>query len=129
MGTGTLIQLKYWFESLNTVQKIQHCPLVPPDRWPSVTFVSQPARSPDLNALDLGAWWSLEKAVGEVAVKRDNETWIEAVTRRVFEAWKIRDAELKCAKIFSTLKMVWAKILEVNGRNDFTIPHQLEKEK
>ena len=112
---------------LSDDEKLALCPFVPPSRWPFIIFDSQPSRSPDLNALDLGAWWSLEKAVGEITHKSDEETWIEAVQRRVMEAWNQWNAEDKCCKIFSSLKLVWAKIKEVNGGNCFVIPHQLEK--
>lgn len=30
---------------------------------PPVTFIAQPSRSPDFNALDLGAWYSLSSGV------------------------------------------------------------------
>jgi len=70
MASGTLLELTSWFGDLSDDQKLGLCPQVPPSRWPPVTFVAQPARSPDLNALDLGAWWSLEKAVGEITKKK-----------------------------------------------------------
>jgi len=127
MAHGTLLELQTWYQCLSDDEKLALCPFVPPSRWPLIIFVSQPARSPDLNALDLGAWWSLEKAVGEITQKSDEETWIEAVQRRVMEAWNQWNAEDKCCKIFSSLKLVWAKIKEVNGGNCFVIPHQLEK--
>ena len=32
----------------------------------NIEFLLQPAKSTDLNVLDLGAWWSLETAVNEL---------------------------------------------------------------
>lgn len=129
MATGTLADLSDWFSNLKEAQKLDLCPLVSPSSWPLVSFISQPARSPDLNALDLGAWWSIEKAVGDVSKKLEDETWIDAVTRQALEAWNVWDSKDKCSKIFSALKTVWEQILVFKGGNDFAIPHQTEKRK
>jgi len=118
MSKGTLLELQSWVDDLSIESRQTIC-----------KFVSQPARSPDLNVLDLGAWWSLEKAVGEVSTKSDSETWTEAVRKKVLCAWNKWDSGIKCAKIFSTLKLVWEKIREHQGGNDFIIPHQLKKKK
>ena len=59
--TGTL-------KALNTAGK---------KRKPPVTFVAQPSRSPDFNALDLGAWWSL--AAGVPATKATKNKKIHKV--------------------------------------------------
>ena len=40
----------------------------------SVQFLPQPAQSPDLNTLDLGAWWSLETDVS--ALRYDPEWYL-----------------------------------------------------
>ena len=40
----------------------------------NIEFLLQPAQSPDLNMLDLGAWWSLGTAVNEI---RYDPTWIQ----------------------------------------------------
>ena len=78
----------------------------------------QPARSPDLNALDLYIWRVLEKAVH----KRRPKT-LEALWEALQDAWEndLTEAKIECA--FRLLQPVMACIKNDNGGNAFKLPH------
>ena len=78
----------------------------------------QPARSPDLNVLDLYVWRVLEKGVH----KRRPKT-LEALWEALQAAWAedLTMAKLECA--FRLLQPVMGLINEKNGGNNFKLPH------
>lgn len=90
---------------------------------PTIEFVSQPANSPDLNVLDLGAWWSLDTAVKEVRTKPANISWNTAVREAVQKAWDSWVCTDSITRIFETHKKVMEEVLKVNGDNTYTLPH------
>ena len=92
----------------------------------TVHFLQQPAQSPDLNTLDLGAWWSLETNVNEL---RYNPTWSSRHDRphefladlndAVLRSWKSWETSERLTKLQSTLfQNNWA-VLACNGQNDY----------
>ena len=83
-----------------------------------ITRCHQPARSPDLNALDLYVWRVLEAGVH----KRRPKT-LEALWEALQEAWRddLTEAKIECA--FRLLKPVMACIKNDNGGNAFKLPH------
>ena len=78
----------------------------------------QPARSPDLNVLDLYVWRVLEAAVHHRRPKTLIELW-DAIK----EAWDkdLTAAKLECA--YRLLTPVMGLINDKNGGNNFTLPH------
>ena len=80
--------------------------------------IHQPARSPDLNALDLYVWRILEAGVH----KRRPKT-LEALWEALEKAWEedLTEAKIECA--FRLLKPVMACIKNDNGGNLFKLPH------
>ena len=78
----------------------------------------QPARSPDLNVLDLYVWRVLEKGVWKHRPKTIEELW--EVLKRVWDE-DLTAAKLECA--FRLLTPVMSAITACNGGNTFRLPH------
>lgn len=78
----------------------------------------QPARSPDLNVLDLYVWRVLEKGVQKRRPKTLMELWTA-----LNEAWEhdLTEAKIECA--FRLMKPVMGLINDKQGYNNFTLPH------
>lgn len=78
----------------------------------------QPARSPDLNVLDLYVWRVLEAGVHHRRPKTLTELWAA-----IKEAWEedLTEDKLECA--FRLLAPVMGLISDKNGGNNFTLPH------
>ena len=78
----------------------------------------QPARSPDLNVLDLYVWRVLEAAVHRKRPKTLVQLW-DAIK----DAWDndLTAAKLECA--YRLLTPVMSLIHDKNGGNNFTLPH------
>jgi hypothetical protein len=72
----------------------------------------QPPCSPELNALDLGIWMSLQSAVK--CRHRNRRRDAEALTRTVKEAYNNLPLEM-ITKVFDRLPIVWEIILASNG--------------
>ena len=82
-----------------------------------IDYREQPARSPDLNVLDLMIWRVLEAAVNKKRPKT-KEDLVEACV----EAWE-NMSPTKIETAFRLLKYVMQKIREKGGGNNFKIPH------
>ena len=78
----------------------------------------QPARSPDLNVLDLYVWRVLEKGVFKHRPKTVEQLW--DVLQKVWEE-DLTSAKLECA--FRLLQPVMAAITACGGGNTFKLPH------
>ena len=78
----------------------------------------QPARSPDLNVLDLYVWRVLEAGVHHRRPKTLTELWAA-----IKEAWEedLTEDKLECA--FRLLTPVMGLISDKNVGNNFTLPH------
>ena len=92
----------------------------------TVHFLLQPAQSPDLNTLDLGAKWSLETNVNEL---RYNPNWSSRNSRphelladlndTVLQSWKSWETSEILIKLQSTLHQNYWAVLASKGRNDY----------
>lgn len=87
-------------------------------------FLTQPAQSPDLNVLDLGAWFSIQAVVEEIKYERETETYVPArfvrrIITAVMNAWKTWLASEKLELLFLELASNVRKVLRANGGNDY----------
>ena len=74
----------------------------------------QPAHSPELNALDLGIWMSLQSTVERM--HRNARRDAEALTTTVQEAW--RDLPVDTTqRVFNRIPVVYQLIVECGGDN------------
>jgi hypothetical protein len=80
----------------------------------NVIIKQQPAHSPELNALDLSIWMSLQPTVKQVNwnVRRD----AEALTTTVQEAWRDLPVDT-IQRVFIRIPMVYQLIAECGGDN------------
>ena len=87
---------------------------------PDVEFhmTEQPARSPDLNVLDLGFFRSLQSKVWKLKHKNT----VDGIIESVFKAWNEYDPRA-LEKIWVSHQTVMDEVLKNNGDNDFNIPH------
>ena len=90
-----------------------------------IHFHCQPPNSPDLNVLDLGAWYSIQKAVPSLVYdpsvpKSSLEDRIITTVQESFTAW---NARAKCADLFQTLRAFQCEVIESEGNNLFKQPH------
>jgi hypothetical protein len=89
-----------------------------------IVFVTQPARSPDLNVLDLGAWNLLQAIVPVVKYERNpKEKIYTRIIRTVLKAWDEWAAAEKLGKLFCTLYEVCQLIMKHKGGSRFLLPH------
>lgn len=98
-----------------------------------IETICQPAKSPDLNVLDLGAWYSLQVAVDkakrDVALLSDLilELNPEKPTHRIIDAvrksWNEWVSEKKISKLFRSVIMIMTQIVKERGGNNFEVPH------
>jgi len=80
----------------------------------NVIIKFQPARSPELNALDLGIWMSLQSAVERRHRNRRRD--IDALSRTVQEAWEDLPADT-IQRVFNRIPVVHQLIVECGGDN------------
>jgi hypothetical protein len=80
----------------------------------NVIIKQQPARSPKLNALDLGIWMSLQSAVERM--HRNARRDAEALTTTVQEAWRDLSADT-IQRVFNRIPVVYQLIVESGGDN------------
>ena len=102
------------------------------NKEPKIVFVAQPARSPDLNALDLGAWNSLAKGVRPIQsqnwaeISENPEVPLQRTTDRlidhVMQSWRKWGARRILQNIFDTKQRVIRQVFEVHGSNEYSIP-------
>ncbi len=80
----------------------------------NVVIKFQPPRSPEVNALDLGIWMSLQSAVERRHRDRRRDT--DALSRTVNEAWNNLPAET-IQKVFDRIPIVHQLIVDSGGDN------------
>lgn len=93
-----------------------------------IEFIQQPARSPDLNVLDLGAWNSIQSAVNRLTYEKEPTTRMtKRLADSVLEGWGKWAAEEKLGKLFEVLCEVHKQVVDVGGGNNFVMPHTQKK--
>ena len=92
----------------------------------TVSFLLQPSQSPDLNTLDLGAWWSLETDVNELRYDpywtgRNNrpQDLLADLNSTVLQSWQSWKTSDMLEKLKNTLHQNYWAILASRGRNDY----------
>ena len=80
-------------------------------------MVMQPAKSPDLNVLDLGYFHSIQTLQFTTTVKN-----VEEVALAVFKAWDMLDPD-SLHKIWYTLQRTIDLILSVNWNKNYKLGH------
>ena len=115
---NALKDARNWIELQSTVGQIMH--------GRTIQFLLQPSQSPDLNILDLGAWWSLETDVNEL---RYNPQWIRRSNRpnelladlneTVLKSWESWKTSEMLKKLHTTLHRNYWSVLCSVGRNDY----------
>ena len=97
---------------------------------PKFEFIGQPANSPDLNVLDLGAWTSIDCRVqNRVSELRNKHEWKEAIRKSVKLAWESWSTENICSRLFETQLAVMKRIIECGGDNTYKLPHFRESKR
>ncbi len=92
------------------------------DSKTKITFLVQPAQSPDLNVLDLGIFNHLQIAVDKA--KRSAVQWrIEDLAKQVRTTFSGMPASV-LTSIFEKKSNVRDEVKKYRGDNTFTIPHQ-----
>lgn len=98
-----------------------------------ILFLAQPGRSPDLNVLDLGAWHSLQYAVGAVLYRhstdQETKTWESQVEKKCIKTWNKWNTVDTLSKLFRTLQNVHICIISTSGENYFNVPHEKKTKK
>ena len=79
-------------------------------------------RSPDFNALDLGAWRSLAAGVPTIKGKDKSKRLIDCIVFHVLDQWNNWDALHRLTNIFSTKARIMQAVSAVNGSNEYEIP-------
>jgi len=85
----------------------------------TVTFVTQPSNSPDLNILDLGFFASLKSKVWAMKMNASN---IQQLVQKVTLAFDDYPAST-ITNIWAQLYAVYNAILQQNGGNKYKLPH------
>lgn len=89
-------------------------------------------RSPDFNALDLGAWRSLAAGVPSLKGKDKSGRLIDRIVFHVLDRWNAWDAAHRLTNIFNTKSRIMQTVYSVNGSNEYKLPrsefsHSAEK--
>ena len=84
----------------------------------NIKLLTQPAKSPDLNVLDLSFFRALQSAQWE----NGYETTIDGLVSQVKKAYEQFEPR-KIDKGFITLQLCMDEILKIHGANDYKIPH------
>ena len=124
LETNTFPVLRAWVDGLTPRERRQLWPTNRP--FPIIDFVAQPARSPDLNVLDLGAWRSLEIAAGSGSL--GGFDWATRLRERVVLAWDQwcqHHENISC--LFRKLEHVARAIVTVDEDNNFLMPHERDR--
>ena len=96
---------------------------------PPIQFRTQPTRSPDTNALDLGIWRSMKSRVTTVKYARHaEESTNQRIINAVTEMWMNYPGTEKLSAIFLTLTAIYAEIIAAKGGNSFKQPRKLSKD-
>ena len=89
---------------------------------PKVRLQFQPRDSPDLNILDLGFFANFWTKIHKILKTKDNVPTVDDVWDAAKVAWdNITPVDIEV--LFRTLKSRMKQVIECNGRNDMTIPH------
>ncbi len=117
MNETTIAELNEWASDLPE----EYSQFFPGRDQPEIVFVTQPARSPDTNVLDLVIWNSLQIAVE----KANQQLGLQNITEDVFikccdAAWNAWDANL-LEQIFVTLTKVLYLIQDAKGGNNYDL--------
>lgn len=80
------------------------------------------SRSPDCNALDLGAWRSLAAGVPSLKGKDKSGRLIDRIIFHVLDRWNSWDAAHRLMNIFNTKSRIMKAVSLVNGSNEYKIP-------
>lgn len=96
---------------------------------PPICFRTQPTRSPDTNALDLGIWHSMKSRVHKVRYDRNaEESMNQRIINAVDEMWDNYPGTEKLTAIFQTLLAVHSEIIAANGGNSFKQPRKMHND-
>ena len=89
---------------------------------PKVRLTYQPPDSPDLNVMDLGFSNSLWTKTHKILKNRDDIPSLDDVWEAVKMAWSdISPVDIEV--LFRTLHLRMKQVIDCNGRNDMSIPH------
>jgi len=93
-------------------------------RYVTIDIIVQPARSPDVNFLDIAVWTSLATGFQVVRVGSDVVD-LKSLDHRIIDAFLLRwsqwDSLRHLPGIFSVFRTTLDQIIEHNGGNDFKI--------
>jgi len=90
-----------------------------------ISFECQPPRSPDLNVLDLGIWFSLAAGVRVSLLDetiRKSKKVIDRLIAAVTLRWEEWDATHRLESIYETKTRIIQAVLEAEGAIDYDIP-------
>ena len=120
LDKSTTPELQQAVKSIPLKKKRQMCPRMP---FPEIVFVAQPAKSPEFNVLDLGAWNSMQVAVRKMRPCK-REDWIEQIVETAKSAWEEWCKLDKISSLFELLEDISRAIIKVHGDNSYEIPHR-----
>ncbi len=88
-----------------------------------VEFLTQSAKSPDFNALDLGAWYSLSCGVPAIKAEKNPTKKIhERIITEVLNRWEEWDSMTRLESIFATKSRIMKAVIEAKGDIKYEIP-------
>jgi hypothetical protein len=91
-----------------------------------IEFFTQPARSPDVNALDLGIWNSMQRQVDWVKYDTQAETSMaDRIMANVLSMWESYESQA-LINIFELLPRIMQCIIDENGGNGYRLPRKKE---
>ena len=79
-------------------------------------------RSPDFNALDLGAWRSLAAGIPSLKGMDKSGRLIDRIIFHVLDRWNSWDAVHCLTNIYNTKACIMSVVSSVNGSNEYKIP-------
>jgi len=88
------------------------------NNW-NITFITQPAQSPDLNKLDLCLFNSMQREADRI---KGDGTSIDVIIERVSKEWEAYD-HMKLTRAHALWHVVFRCILENEGSNQYQLPH------
>ncbi len=89
-----------------------------------IEFFTQPARSPDVNALDLGIWNSMQRQVDWVKYDTKAEgSMADRIMDNVSSMWDSYDSQ-KLTNIFELIPKIMKCIIGENGGNGYKLPRK-----
>lgn len=85
-------------------------------------------RSPDFNALDLGAWYSLSAGVPSLRMQRQGRL-IDSIINHVLNWWKEWDAMGRLENIYFMKSKIMEIVFKEKGSNEYEIPRTTHSHK